>query len=109
MTRGGSLRSEYALACGSYRDPRVHGRAGNLLCVHGDGRMGDGLRAGKGTLRNHHHRTLYISVRVRHVRYGRAFIDDGGVVDVRDHGGIDRRVADVNLGHVAPADLVGGT
>ena len=74
VTRGGSLRSEHALACGSYRDPRVHGRAGNLLRVYGDGRVGDGLRAGKGTLRNHHHRTLYISVRVRHVRDGRAFI-----------------------------------
>ena len=79
-----------------------------MLRAYGNRRVGDGLCTGEGTLRNHHHRTLHVSVRIRHIRDGRAFVDDGGVVYVRDHGGIDRRIADVDLSHVAPAHLVRG-
>ncbi len=108
VTRARSLRSEYALACRSDSYPRVYGRTTKLLLVYRNRCTGDGLRAGEGTLRNHHYRTLNISVRIRHVGDGRALIDNGGVVDVGDHGGIDRGVADVDPVHVATTDLVGG-
>ena len=101
-----SFRSQHALLGGSHRDPRAYGRPGNLLRVYGNRGASDGLRAGKGTLRNHRHRTLNIPVHVVHIGDVRAFIDDGGVIDIRDGGGVDRGVADIHLVHVATADLV---
>ena len=38
----------------------------------------------------------------------RVVIDNRGVVDVRDRGGIDRRIADVDPIHILPADVVRG-
>ena len=107
VIRSRSFRSQHALLCGSHGDPRAYGRPGNLLRVYGNCRAGDGLRAGKGTLRNHRHRTLNIPVHVVHVGDVRGLIiDDGGVVNVRDRGGVDRGVADIHLVHIATADLV---
>ena len=71
MIRGRGLRSQYALPCGSDRYPRTHRRGGDLLRVHRDRCPGHRLRTREGALRNHRHRTLYIPVRIRHVRDGR--------------------------------------
>jgi hypothetical protein len=106
MIRGRSFRSQHALLRGSHGDPRAYGCLGNLLWVYGNCRAGDGLRAGKGTLRNHRHRTRNIPVRVGHVCDVRTFIDDSGVVDVGDRGGVNHGVADIHLVHIAAADLV---
>src|SRR6266478_4125907 len=108
MIRSRGLRSEYALPRRGNCYPRTHGCSGNLPRVHLDRRPGYRLRACEGALRNHRYRTLYIPVRIRHVCDGRAFIDDGGVVNVRDRGGIDSRIADVHPVHILPADLVRG-
>ena len=102
-----SFRSQHALLGGSHRDPRGYGRPGNLLRVYGNRGASDGLRAGKGTLRNHRHRAPNIPVHVVHIGDVRGLIiDDGVVIDVGDGGGVDRGVADIHLVHVATADLV---
>ena len=67
VIRSRSFRSQHALLGGNHGDPRAYGRPGNLLRVYGNCRVGDGLRARKGTLRNHRHRTLNIPVHVVHV------------------------------------------
>ena len=104
--RGRSLRSQYALPCGSHRNPRAHRRSSNFPRVHGDRGSAHRLRARESALRNRRHRTLHIPVHVSHIRDVRGFIDDGGVVHVRDLDVIDRRIADVDPVHVLPADVI---
>ena len=107
MTCRGSFRSEHAFAGGSNRNPGGDRCARKLLGVHGNCRASHWLRAGERALRYYRDRALHVSIRVVHVRDCRTFVDDGGVVDIRDYSGVDRGVADVYLVHVAPADLVG--
>src|SRR6266403_2000938 len=109
--RGRGLRSEYALPRRGNCYPSTHGCSGNLARVHLDRCPGYRLRACEGALRNHRYRTLYIPVRIRHVRDGRVarvVIDNRGVVNVRDCGGIYCRIADVHPVHILPADVVRG-
>jgi hypothetical protein len=54
--RGSKLRSHYAVACGSHRNPRPHQGTSNLPRVHSDRCSAHGLRGREGALRNRHHR-----------------------------------------------------
>ena len=103
---GRSFRSEHTFTRRSYSYPRIYRRAAELLLVHCNRRPGHRLRSGEGTLRDDRYRAPNVPVRIGHVRDGRALIDDGGVVNVRDHGSIDDRVAYIHARHIAAADLV---
>ena len=46
--RGSKLRSHYAVACGSHRNPRAHRGTSDLPCVHSDRCSAHGLRAREG-------------------------------------------------------------
>ena len=104
--RGSKLRSHYAVACGSHRNPRPHQGTSNLPRVHSDRCSAHGLRGREGALRNRHHRTPHTPVHVSHVRDVRGFVDDRGVVHVRDLDVIDRRIANVHPVYIFPADVV---
>ncbi len=107
VIRRRSFRSQHTLPCGNHGDPGAYRRPGKLLWGYGNRRTGDRLRAGKSTLRNHRHRTPNIPVHVVHVGDGRAsIIDDRGVVNIGDGGGVDRGVADIHLVHIAAAHTV---
>ena len=106
--RGRRLRSQHALPRGSHRHPRAHRRGSDLPRVHGNRGSAHGLRAREGALRNRRYRALYIPVHVRHIRDVRGFVDDGGVVNIRDLDVIDGGIADVHPVHILPADMVRG-
>jgi hypothetical protein len=107
MVRSRSSRSQHTLLGGSHGSPGADGRPGNLLLVYRNRGAADRLRTRKRTLRDHRYGTLNIPVRVVHVGNVRgSIIDDRGVVDIGDGGGIHRGVADIHLIHVAAADLV---
>ena len=61
--------------------------------------MGDWLSTSKAVLRNRHHGAIHVAVHVSRVVDGRYIVivvDDGSVVNVRDRGLINVRVADVD-------------
>ena len=104
--RGCKLRSQYAVPCRSHRNPRAHRGTSNLPRVHSDRCSAHRLRARERALRNRHHRTPHIPVRVSHIRDVRGLVDDCGVVHVRDLDVIDRRIANVHPVHILAADVV---
>ncbi len=59
-------------------------------------------------LRDCRDRTRNRLVNVGYIRDGRAFVDDGGVVNIIYRGCIDRSVADIHSIHVLTAHVVGG-
>jgi hypothetical protein len=104
---GCGLRSEHGLAGGNDGNPGGNRSAGELLGVHRNRDLGDGLRSGKCALGNDGHGSLNTSIGIGYVGDVGGFIDDGGVIDVGDHRGVDDGVAYVDLSHVSTADLVG--
>ena len=103
----GGSRAEHRFA------RRIHGYAvghrdvSYFLGIYLDRGPGHGLCARKCMLRNGRHSALDIAVYVGDVGYVRSvFVDDGGVVNVRDGGRVYSRVADVDAVHVLTADLI---
>ena len=72
----------------------------DLLSIHAHDGLGHRLRAYEGTLRDRRDGILYVSVHVGHVRDVGRVLDDGGVVDIRDGRGIDRRIADPKVNNL---------
>jgi hypothetical protein len=96
-----------AFAGGSYRYPRTYGCGGDLTRIYTNGCVGDRLRGSEGALWNCRHCAAYIPVYISDIGdVGGPVVDDGGVVDVGDGGGIDRCITDVHSVHISPADVI---
>ena len=101
-----SFRTEYAFARRSHSHSSTYWRRCDLLRAHLHARLRHRLCTGEGMLWDHHHRTLYIAVRVRDVRDGRSVVDDGRVVDGGHLRDVHRRITDVDAIHVCLAHVV---
>ena len=108
VTRGCRSCAQHAFPRWRDCNSSAHGSRCNLLCCNLHPRLRHRLCAGKGVLRNYHHRTLNIPVSVGHIRNVRGVVYDGRVVDGRYLGDVHSRIADVDPIHIRFADVIRG-
>jgi hypothetical protein len=106
MSRRRSFRSLHGLPRRSNRNPPAYLRRSDLLRIHLNRDFRHWLRAGETILRNRHHRALHATIRISNIGYVRGVVYDRRVIDIRDHGGADDGIADIDAGHVSGADVV---
>jgi hypothetical protein len=107
VTSGRSLGAQNALSGWNHGHPCTHRRGRDLSRADLNSRRRYWLRAHERVLRHHHHRTLYIPVRVSHVRDGGGVVNNSCVIDVGHLRDIHRRTADVDARHIGFTHVIG--
>jgi hypothetical protein len=95
--------SQNGSAVGRHGGSGRHRHRPELLRVHPNGGLGDGLCARKRALRYSSHCAIHVAVHISRVVDGGyivVIVDDGGVVNVRDRGLINVRIANVHAVYV---------
>src|ERR1022692_2589818 len=107
VTCGRSFRSQYAFARWSHSNSSTQRRRCDLLRAYLNPRLRHGLCAGECVLRNHHHRTLDIPVRVSNVcDVCCGVVNNRRVINVGHLSDVHGRIADIDSIHISFAHAI---